>query len=247
MTKDILFISGTARSGTTAMANMLNDQSGFLIGVERYNRLFRAGEVTPGHFAPPRFLDIRPGDSHKKGGFPGIGDPGARLSAASVIGDKFPQLYQHYDAIFARFPRARHIFMIRNPLSVAESYQARAQNPRDNWQRDFITAVTDWNQSLAAVLALTRAQRGQVFIAEYEKVFFEPGEMRRLFVFLNRPFDSTRAQKTFARAAKLSDKMVPRRDDIRLYVSQNADWASYGRLCRSAGCPVSRAPPAPSP
>lgn len=235
MVKDILFISGTARSGTTAMANMLNDQPGFLIGVERYNRLFRAGEVTPGHFETPRFLDIRAGDSHKKGGFGDVDDPEDRFAAATVIGDKFPQLYQYYDTVFARFPDARHIFMIRNPLSVAESYQARTENPADKWQRDFTMAVTDWNRGLKAVLSLPPAQRAQVFIAEYENVLFEPVGLRRLFDFLDQPFDAPRAQKTFARAAQISSKMVPRRDDIRLYVAQNADWASYQQLCQGVG------------
>ena len=235
MTKQILFISGTARSGTTALGRALNRQPGFLIGIERYNRLFRAGSVTAEHFQKPRFLDVRPGDSHKKGGFPGplAKDTQARFDAAQVIGDKFPQLYLYFDTVFARFPTARHIFLIRNPLSVAESYQARADNPDDKWHRDFTVAVRDWNQSLAAVLALSPVRRAQVFVAEYERLFFEPGEMRRLFAFLDMPLDGPRAAGTFEHAALLAGKMVPRRDDIRLHVAQNADWQSYGALCGS--------------
>ena len=63
-----LFLSGTARAGTSALVNILNQHNHIMMGQERYFNKFRNDSIRQAHFKKERFLDIREGDTHAKGG-----------------------------------------------------------------------------------------------------------------------------------------------------------------------------------
>lgn len=233
MAKQLLLVTGTARSGTSALVNLLNTHSDFLIGMERYFHIYQRGGMQPGHFSKKRFLDLRADDTHAKGGFGGVGPKKLEESyeAASIIGDKYPLLYRYYKKILPTFPNAKFVYIIRNPLSVAESYQKRADDPGQAWSADYRTAVQEWNIGIRIMLDLPPEERKRFFITEYESLYFDMAEVQRLYDFcgvkLTHP---ERIESIFDKASKLNQTMVPRRDDIRLYVAQNADWEGYAKL-----------------
>ncbi|MGR3378667.1 sulfotransferase [Salipiger abyssi] len=131
--ENILFVSGVSRAGTSALVNMLNAHEGMAIGQERYHAKISKGAIKPHHFKHERFVDVRrPEDTHAKGGLH-IGDAKNRVRSANYIGDKYPRLYLHFDYIFETFPNAKHLYILRNPISVVESFEARNKNPDDNW------------------------------------------------------------------------------------------------------------------
>ncbi|KGM87298.1 Sulfotransferase family [Roseovarius mucosus DSM 17069] len=241
MVKELLFVSGTPRSGTSALVRMLNLNPAVMIGMERYFSRYKKGGLDSSFFDADRFLDVQENDTHAKGGF-GIQDAKKlreRYERAQIIGDKYPLLYLQFDEILTAFPEARHVFIIRNPLSVAESYQERSENPADSFNKDYRTAIEEWNKGLDAMLALPEAVRAKFCVVEYESIFKSATEINRLFTFLGL---STPEAKALAglkeRANDLEQTLVPRRDDLRAYVTRNAKWGLYKRFLRELSSPV---------
>lgn len=235
MTKKLLFVSGTPRSGTSALVRLLNLHPALMIGMERYHSQYKHNPIAPSFFERDRFLDVREGDTHDKGGF-GTQDADRlrqRYDRAEIIGDKYPLLYLQFGRILAAFPEARHVFIIRNPLSVAESYQQRFENPDDRFNSDYSTAITHWNKGLDAMLALPDTTRNKFCVVEYESIFKSAAEIERLFAFLDlSPPEGKALAELQERANDLEQTLVPRRDDLRSYVTRNAKWGLYKRFLR---------------
>ena len=151
--KRILFLTGVARSGTTAMAQLLNRHPDICLGIERYKAKFlRRSEFEGADFTPERFFDFRASDTNILPGnaakWRGIYDRMAeKFPGARVVGDKIPHLYEKFDACSQVFPEAKWIYMLRDINGVASSWNARAGNPKDKWssKRDFRAAVETWN------------------------------------------------------------------------------------------------------
>ena len=227
--KTNVFVSGVARSGTSALVSVLNTNPGFLIGMERYFFPIRRCEITPEHFKRARFLDVQEGDTHAKN--LSMAQQGEAFRQARYVGDKFPLLYQNFDYIFETFPEARHIYIVRNPLSVAESYDARERNPEDKWRKSWDIGLREWNDSVRAIAGLTEAQAARFHFVQYEDFFADSARMNALF----RAFglDAVAPEKLVSFVTKfeaLNARPVDRRDDIRQHVARHADWEAYRAL-----------------
>lgn len=233
--KNLLFVSGVARSGTSALVNLLNKHPKVMIGQERYFFRIRDGELAPEHFEQARFLTFQEGDTHNRGF---TGDPenlAARFEAAAFVGDKFPLLYRHFETMFATFPEARHVYIFRNPLSVIESYDARKKNPEDKWQKTWKQGMEEWNESVARVAAMSRDARARFHLVPYEELFARPQRMNALFEALGLEKMGPKKLIPFAEKFKsLNEKEVARRDALRRHVALNADWDAYRRLAELA-------------
>ncbi|WP_027256082.1 sulfotransferase family protein [Leisingera aquimarina] len=226
-----LFLSGTARAGTSALVNILNQHNHILIGQERYFKKFRQDRISPAHFEKDRFLDIREGDTHAHGGL-FVPQRPRRYDNAVYVGDKYPPMFRHLDHVLSEFPKARHIYILRNPLSVAESYEARFRNPDDDWTLDWRAGLAAWNDSVARIAALTQAQLQQFTFVQYEDIYASPQAINALFTRLGLSNLEPETLAPFAeKFAGLNSKLVPRRDDIRAQVAREADWAAYKQLC----------------
>lgn len=235
MSRQILFVSGVPRSGTTALVKLLNLHPAMMIGTERYFEPIQAGVLEPGMFERARFLDVRKEDCHGRGFQIPPADWGARYDAARVIGDKFPRLYAHLDTIEARFPRARHLYVFRNPLSVAESYESRRTDPGDHWVKGWREALGEWNASLARFAGLFPGAGGKVLLLPYEDTFGSVGAMRRVFAWLGlTPPPRARLAPLAEDYTRLSASIGPRHETMRRAISAGADWATYARLSRIA-------------
>lgn len=166
-----VFIAGCPRSGTTALAGLLNDHPGVVMGMERYK--FRSAQLDPSLFEPARFLAVESGDTD-------VGHDLAPAAAkfasgrAAVVGDKIPGLTAHLGNLRGRFAAAKVLFLLRDPLMVAESFERRARNPKDRWpeKNDAHRAPYYWNRALADVHRhLQEDDPVEVFAVEYELLF----------------------------------------------------------------------------
>ena len=228
----LLFVSGTARAGTSALVNILNLHNHILMGQERYFFKFKKDLITRGHFSKKRFLDIREGDTHEFGGLKvPLGKREKRFDYAFYVGDKYPPLFRHLDHMFKEFPKARHIYVLRNPLSVVESYEARFQNPEDNWNLNWEAGLAAWNESVHNIAALPDDKLSQFIFVQYEEIYSQTKAINALFTRLGLSNLEPETLAPFvSKFADLIQKPVPRWDDIRMHVARKADWPSYQKL-----------------
>lgn len=203
MKPDYLFIAGCARSGTSALAQLLGSHGKAVMGMERFGHLVGKDDfrLRPAHFEPERFLHVQPGDTF----YDDFGqfhqwDPqivqkvqGGQLA---YIGDKRPELYESYDALFAQFPSAKVIFIYRNINDVAASWNKRAADG-ENWpaHRDFKKAVFVWNNSLRATRDAIDKYTGKIVCLRYEDVFLEAKDLGNLYRWLGLDMDRTTQEK----------------------------------------------------
>jgi len=226
--KQILFVSGVARSGTSELVNVLNCHPDVLVGNERYSLPIRQGRLEQDMFRKARFLDVRPGDTNGRGFGSALHDLPARYDQATYVGDKYPSLYNYMDWIFEDFPDAAHVYIFRNPFSVAASYEARRQDPDDKWVRGWRDALDEWNTSLNRILSLSPAQRATFHIVPYELYFSEVAYMNLLFRELGlNGLTSAVLAPVAEEFRKLSQTPQPRLDDLRRKVGLEADWDAY--------------------
>jgi hypothetical protein len=156
MNKKTLFVCGCPRSGTSAVCQLLASHPDLVLGMERYNLRAARRELSPGDFSRDRFFAVQKGDTwysdlsqfakHYQRQID-------KFSTAEFVGDKFPRLYEHFEYIASKFLDVRVVFVVRNPIDVAESYERRRENGQV-WNEDWgpFRAIDDWNRSLKAVL-----------------------------------------------------------------------------------------------
>ncbi|MHA7816335.1 MAG: sulfotransferase [Pseudohaliea sp.] len=186
-----LFVCGCARSGTTALAQLVGSDRRVLLGIERYAKLARDRfAIDPEHLQPARFARIEDGDTFYDS-FDGrhywderFSDKLAGRLALAYVGDKKPILYRFWRELFQRFPNARLLFIYRDPLAVARSWERRARVPGGNWPRarDAGAAIDEWNHSCACIRDAVAAGH-PVGILSYEHLF-NAEWMDRLFAWL---------------------------------------------------------------
>jgi hypothetical protein len=229
--KKLLFLFGTARSGTSALVNVLNTHPGILMGQERYFFTIRQEKIARSHFEKQRFLDVRETDTHNRSSFKGK-NLDQRYDNATYIGDKYPSLFRHMDIIFERFPDAHYLYIVRNPLSVVESFDARHRNPNDHWKHSAQDGIDAWNESVGKVSSLSDEQLKKFVLVQYETLYQSTENMNQMFVQLGLdPVDDALLQPFVSKFLSLNETAVPRRDDLRMQVAQQCDWDSYLRLC----------------
>jgi hypothetical protein len=160
-----LFVIGCERSGTTPLIRLLGSHPNTAMGMERYKfvlrRVRKAGQpelFSPELFEGERFLDFRETDTNLRP--PSFDRHYARierrfrLGEVEVVGDKLlpPDGYATL-AVASQFPDARFIFIYRDLLHVASSFNRRARDPDDTrWpaRNDHLVALEHWNESFAA-------------------------------------------------------------------------------------------------
>lgn len=228
--KQLLFVSGVARSGTSALVRLLNTHPNILISHERFLHEIRQGALRRAHFEKGKF--IKPPADGSKPRFPfKMDELSQRYDEATIIGDKFPALFRHFGFIFERFPDARHLYIARDPLSVAESFQARHDDTGDNWAKNAEQGVREWNQSIRTVVRLPEEQRRSFHVVLYEDLFSSPDAVNAMFAALGLPpADPQSVEPVLARARQLDNKPVVRQGRLRRHVALTADRLAYRQL-----------------
>ena len=226
-----LFIAGCARSGTTAMARLLNrgDQR-VLIGIERYKYVPR--DIRSAYFYKEKFLNATASETNilREDLFQQFRD---KWDAGHLqyLGDKVPAYYRLMPHLAQTFPYCKIIFMFRDLLPVASSFNVRATiETSPTWPRenDYRKAVKEWNASLKCLKQFVDAgHEKQVFIVPYERLFSgETTYLTALYDFLGleiRP----RMYKVFDNNTKdwasRSTKELMLNEEMRLYLAKHKD------------------------
>ncbi|MCP4903176.1 MAG: sulfotransferase [bacterium] len=198
-TLEYLFVSGCARTGTTGIVNLLNQLPEVAIGLERYKGIAnkkRIDEYKPHLFGPSRFFDFREGETNLLPRSPVHAEFYGRLQekfrngTIRFIGEKVPFLFRFFRQIEGAFFSPKWVMMLRDPKSVAASYELRSQTPDDAWPEthDCRMSVRHWNESVEAIEAMAKELPGRVFVCEYERIYSgDIAYLETLVRFLNLP------------------------------------------------------------
>lgn len=173
---NFLFACGCPRSGTTALGNILNAHPLICVGVERYRQLAigpRGQEFLPDLFEPERFMQIDDADTSALIANRKLFRKFNSSRELKFIGDKIPRLYTRLSFIASKFPDARLVYIFRDPLEVAYSWQKRADNPADGWPsiNGRMAALTEWVKSIELMAEALPRWEGQAIILNYANFF----------------------------------------------------------------------------
>jgi glycosyltransferase involved in cell wall biosynthesis len=165
-----LFVAGCPRSGTSALAFLLNEHPQIALGFERFKRV--RAQLDPFHFTPAQFFAPVVAETDIRGEllYARLRDRWMR-GTVTTIGDKVPLYTRVLPQLLERFPRGRMVVMVRQLEDVASSFRQRAADPLDWWpvENDHRLAVRMWNEALAAARQAERLGGGErVFLLPYE-------------------------------------------------------------------------------
>lgn len=131
---------GVARSGTTALARLLNCNRNFAVGVERYIK-YRS-KLEDQMFLKEVFFNFETYNCTK--GSRALAEAlYDRYDTAIAVGDKIPPLYDCMLTIAPRFSDVTFVVITRDPLDIARSWNGRAAKTSGwpAWKRDVLSAV----------------------------------------------------------------------------------------------------------
>jgi len=100
-------------------------------------------------------------------------DARGKYDSVFYVGDKVPDLYRHARFLRETFPGCKVVFLLRNPVAVALSWQARADNPRDKWshRNGFVEAIVKWNGALRVAMLAKAVLGGDLTVVLFEDMF----------------------------------------------------------------------------
>lgn len=245
-TKSLLYIVGVGRSGTTALAELLNHHPLACVGIERYKKQVR--QLTPQHFEKSYFFEFSEDQTNI------IPKPGssmarryelmrAKWDTAQIVGDKVPNAFKSIDHLRKVWPGIRVIFCLRHIDGVANSWNARAANPKDTWPEfnNYREAVKQWNEALKiARKHVDMAADGHFFVLPYE--LFYRGEAQvadRLLAFLGLEW-TAEFRDSYSRVVDKYLSDVVNKAPLKLpgqegFIAEHADFVRYRLLLRQCG------------
>jgi len=237
------FICGVPRSGTTALAYVLNSHPQVCIGIERYKfPIMREKIFDQSFFEKSRFFDFKSTDTNilpKPGTeFEKIyADMYQKWDHAIVTGDKLPRLYTMLDDVQRFIPDSKFIFILRNIESVASSWNARASNLNDIWpaENDYRACARIWNNANRQILAQQQRTPGVVHIVIYEDFFSgNLDELTRLCDFIGIDNHALLQEGFRAASKKYVDELAPKErivfDGQTDFLNKNVNLSLYEEL-----------------
>jgi hypothetical protein len=192
--RDMLFVCGAPRSGTTGLWRLLIQDPRIVLGMERHGSRLRKEHFRPELYEKDHFFDFetypnlaRVASSYYQS------EAVSRFPSAIYVGDKLPLLFQSYKFFSRVFPTAKLIVLLRNIFDICESYQARLDDASDNWKFTVTDAVAHWNSLLDFLSERGNEPRIKVII--YEQFLSDVRVYRDLYQFLGLSEDEGFAER----------------------------------------------------
>ncbi len=238
--KNYLFIGGVGRSGTSSLTEIIGSHPHIILGLERYNKLFRKLDfsINPSHFEKERFLNIQPGDTfyanfnkfrlHEK--IP------KKWDKAVYVGVKYPRITMVYNETKQALGDFKVIYIYRNIFDVTESSNRRL-NKKTRWpmNRDHKKMVSFWNRSMLITRELIESNKN-IICVKYKDMFFTEKSIKPVFDWLGLDVDDTVRYKLIHKR-KLAPKKLAKKgklsDELKQYIKQNANFDLYEEFNRS--------------
>lgn len=232
-----LLVSGTPRSGTTALGKMLGSHPEIQMFTELYS--FRFGYH-------PRMLAAENIARLVRAGLLAATDSDiAKAKHAAIVGDKRPNLMQSVDLTLRHFVDRdlRIVHVVRKIEDVAASYIQRAKIGSWDASRDHVTAVADANLNNRKVLEVLAdpASAVRVIVVEYSSLWEGPSISQQILqhLGLSPSFPSDEAIATLCANSKIiaaRERSVSK--DVRAYVEEHYDAEAERKVVASALRPI---------
>jgi len=160
---------------------LLHTHPDFAIGMENFHKGWNEKRMTRAAFSEEGLTSFHP-DLSTLGWKDRIENwmTVEKYRAAKWVGDKFPLLHKTYDNIDAEMPEAEILFIVRNPLSVIESYNRRLLDPNDEWQRTPLDAIEHWNLNVSKALEWIDAGK-PMRVLSFEKAYASREAISRIY------------------------------------------------------------------
>ena len=173
-------VSGVPRSGTTALAGLLNWHPTVFCGIER----FPLETVNQSDFTRESVNNESIPTAH----FERNRDILKEKNKLDAIGDKGPRYFYRLAGSESEFSSTKLIFIIRGMDEVFHSWNSRAHNPDDNsWHRGQ-TGVFSYLDYMQLLFTLNRIHtHHDSLVLSYEEMFF--GEPERQHRIIDQVFD----------------------------------------------------------
>lgn len=222
-----LFLAGCPRSGTSALAFLLNEHPRIALGFERFKRT--RALLEPLHFAPEQFFSPVLAETDIQGEllYERLRERW-RNGSVTVIGDKVPLYWRVLPELLERFPHGRLVLLVREPYDVAVSFDRRAGDPGDWWpaENDHRLAMTMWNEALEHVRKAELAGYAErIFLVPYEALLAgEERWLQALLSFLDVPvIERLRAEHLRLAQRWRMRRVEPPRPELLSYVEVHRD------------------------
>lgn len=231
--RSYLFAGGCARSGTTVLAKVLNSHRDVRIGIERFNQHWANETLAPALFETERFFDVRAEDHRRWERIEGQTQalrPG--YAEARYVGDKYPALYKCYGMLAERFAPLKIVYIVRNPLSVAQSFQRRFDDPKDGFPHDGKRGLAIWHSSTRATVDALDAGL-PITVVSYERLFRSQDNVERLFAALGldpKAVDQKRLTRCLTTYGENTAAPRPYSEDLARYIAAMGRLRAYRKL-----------------
>lgn len=232
--KRYLFVGGVGRSGTSSLTEIIGSHPKIVLGMERYNKLFRKQDfaITPTHFQKERFLDMREGDTFYTDfeRFRPHLNAAEKWDQAVYVGVKYPRIATVYDLTKDALGNFKLIYIYRDIFDVVESWNRKLVDsavwPKN---RDYKNAVRFWNRSLRATRKLIRENK-DIACIKYEDLFFSQKSIQPVFDWLEldldrQVIDTLNAKREAAPDKKAKKGVLP--EEQKAYIEAHARFNIY--------------------
>lgn len=219
--KTHLIVTGVARSGTTALTELLNSHPDICIGIERFKFQFLLhNNYDSALFEKERFFDFQSSDTNldpdlRPAWAPVYDGLKAKWDAARIVGDKVPDLTPILSDFHDQNPDFKYIYILRNLKDVGLSWQARADRSRDKWPegKGFTVACEDWSKQMLQLQTLldTASFKDNVLVLDYDRMFEEEAKTQEALLGFLGLSNSPSFAETYAKHVDFTAKKKPRK------------------------------------
>ena len=127
------------------------------------------------------------------------------------------------------------IYIVRDPVMVAMSWERRARNVEDKWPKEngYVKAIEEWNRSLDFARQAEEFLGNDIIYLCYERTFISRKDTVLRDLLRQLELDNPWSKLTYRYLAVSSERArVERRipSSVRDYVEQHADYRAYMKL-----------------